>query len=291
MVRKTSKQVAAEARLESQLRAKGNSHKELDRKYRVLQDELHKTQKALEQALEVSHHQPKITHIKASAPNTETGGGTVVVCASDWHIDELVPKHKVNGLNEYNPDIAKRRAFKFFDLTRRFIRVDRMETSVENLILWLGGDFFTSSEMHDASCAYPPVVATMVAQDLICSGIHFLLNEEPNLKIHVVGSVGNHSRLSGSAKKVNQAIEQELSLEWMMYHAIRQHFLHEPRITFQLDNSYHSYVHVYNKVIRFNHGHLGWRYNDGMGGVHGPLWKVLSQRWDKQIKADLTVVG
>ena len=48
---------------------------------------------------------------------------------------------------------------------------------------------------------------------------------------------------------------------------------------------------MYEKVLRFNHGHLGWRYNDGLGGVHGPLWKVITQKWDKQIKADLTICG
>ncbi len=90
---------------------------------------------------------------------------------------------------------------------------------------------------------------------------------------------------------MNVAVEQELSLEWMMYHAIKAQLASEPRITVQLDNSYHSYVQVYGKTIRFNHGHIGWRYNDGLGGVHGPLWKCITQRWDKQIKADLTCCG
>jgi hypothetical protein len=25
--------------------------------------------------------------------------------------------------------------------------------------------------------------------------------------------------------------------------------------------------------------------------VHGPLWKVISQKWDKQLKADVTCTG
>jgi hypothetical protein len=287
---KSKQQLGVEARLESQLRAKTKSEKEQDRKYRVLQDELHKKDRALQQALQVMAHQPKVYQVKATRA-LHSGNGTAVVLASDWHVDELVPKHKVNGLNEYNPEIAKARALKFFELVVRFIRVDRQETHIKNLVLWLGGDFFTSSEMHDASCAFPPVIACMYAQDLLTSGIKYILKEEPDLNIHIVGSVGNHSRLSGSSKPVNQAIEQELSLEWMMYHAMRTQFKEEKRITWQLDNSYHSYVKVYGKTLRFNHGHLGWRYSDGMGGIHGPAWKTISQRWDKQIKADLTCFG
>lgn len=279
-----------EARLLSQLRAKTKELKDGERKYRTLQDELDKRDKALERALHVMAHKPSVYEI-AAAQSLHSGEGAAVILASDWHVDEVVPAHKVNGLNEYNPDIARVRALKLFELAVRFIRVDRAETNINSLILWLGGDFFTSSEMHDASCAFPPVTACMYAEDLLVSGITYLLTEEPNITIHVVGSVGNHSRLSGSAKPVNQATEQELSLEWMMYHAIQHIFRHEKRLTWQFNNSYHSYVKVYDKVLRFNHGHLGWRYNDGMGGVHGPLWKVISQRWDKQIRADLTTCG
>ena len=289
-MKKTAKTIDTEAKLEAQIRAKGHSHKELDRKYKSTQDELAKTQKALELALQVMRHQPSVTKINAHV-TAKNGSATVVAMASDWHIDELIPKNKVNGLNEYTPAIAKKRALKFFELLVRFIRIDRHETQVENLVLWLGGDFFTSSTMHDAPCAYPPVVAAMVAQDLLMSGIQFLLHAEPKLKIHIVGSVGNHSRLSGSSQPVNVAIEQELSLEWMMYHAIKSQLASESRVTVQLDNSYNSYVKVYGKTIRFAHGHQGWRYNDGLGGVHGPYWKYITQKADKQVQANMSVCG
>lgn len=282
--------VKVEARLESQLRAKSKALQVTDKKYRVLQDELEKANTALSEALQVMSYVPTIYKVKAT-PQAKSGQATAFLLLSDVHCDELIPKHKVNGLNEHNPEISKKRVAIVFDRFLRFIKVDRQETVIDTAVVWLGGDFFTSSTMHDASCAFPPIVAVMYAQDLIVSGLTFLLHNDDKIKIHVVCSVGNHSRLSGSAKPVNQSSEQEHSLEWMMYHAIRAFFANEKRITFQLDNSYHSYLQVYNKTVRFNHGHMGWRYQDGMGGVHGPLWKVVSQRWDKQIKADLTCCG
>jgi hypothetical protein len=200
-----------------------------------------------------------------------------------------VSKSKVNGLNEHNPEISRRRVNKFFDLALRFIRVDRGETDINNLVLWLGGDFFTNN-MHDAPVAMGSIEAAMFAEDMLISGIAFLLTNEPKLRLHIVGSVGNHSRQL-TQKPVNQAAEQEQSFEWFMYHHIKSYFKDEKRVTWTLDNSYHSYVQLYDKVIRFNHGHLGWRYQMGLAGVHGPLWKVVSQTWDKQQKADLTVCG
>lgn len=286
----TKPNVKAEARLESQLRAKSNALKSTDKKYKTLQDDLERANSALHDALQVMSYVPTIYEMNPS-PTAKNGQATAFLLLSDVHCDELIPKHKVNGLNEHNPDISKKRVALIFDRFLKFIRVDRQETNVDDAVIWLGGDMFTSSTMHDSSCAFPPIVAVMFAQDLIVSGLNFLLQNESKLKIHVVCSVGNHSRLSGSAKPVNQSSEQEHSLEWMMYHAIRSHFSKEKRITFQLDNSYHSYLKCYQKTIRFSHGHLGWRYNDGMGGVHGSLWKVISQKWNMQVFADLTVQG
>jgi len=290
MVTKPTKSVKAEVRLESQLRAKSNALKSTDKKYHALQDELEKTQTALANALHVMAYKPTVYEMKPT-PNSKTGQATAFLLLSDVHCDELVPKHKVNGLNEHTPEISQKRVATVFDRCLRFIRVDRHETEVNSLVVWLGGDFFTSSTMHDASVAFPPIVAVMFAQDMIVSGLTFLLQNEKKLTIHVVCSVGNHSRLSGSAKPVNQSSEQEHSLEWMMYHAIKAKFANEKRVTFQLDNSYHSYLKCYGKTIRFNHGHIGWRYNDGLGGVHGPFWKVISQKWNNQIFANLSVSG
>jgi hypothetical protein len=286
MVNKSKQELSAEARLESQLRAKTNQHKETDQKYKALQSDLEKTKKALDAALEIKSHKPVITKIVArKAARSEA---TAVALLSDCHIEELVPKSKVNGLNEHTPDIARRRLGRFFELVVRFIRVERVESNVDTLLLWLGGDLFTS-DSHGTPTAMPPMIAAMFAQDLIASGLTYIREQEPNLKIIVVGSVGNHSR-KDMMKPVNQALEQELSLEWMVYHWLRDRF-QDDKVSFVLENSYSTYVTVYNKVIRFNHGHLGWRYNDGLGGIHGPLWKVISQKWDKQIKADLTCCG
>jgi hypothetical protein len=288
MKAKTKQAVSNEARLEARLRDIGNQKGETERKYKAIQDENTRLQKALDDALKISSHKPKLFTIQPPKQH-KNGHATAVALLSDVHCEEVVPLHKVNGLNEHNPDISKRRVSKFFELVTKFIRVDRQESHVQNLVLWLGGDFFTNNA-HDAPVAMPSIIAAMYAEDMLVSGIKYLLEQEPNLQIHIVGSVGNHSR-QFTQKPVNQALEQEQSFEWMMYHHIRNYFIGEKRVTWTLDNSYMTYIKVYDKMIRFCHGHLGWRYNDGLGGVHGPLWKAISQKWDKQHKADLTCCG
>lgn len=285
MAPKTKKELAREAVLEAELRNQDKGRKEVDKKYRALLDENTRLRKELEAALEIMNRKTKPFVIPAKKRKAN-GEATVLACLSDVHCEEVVMKHKVNGLNEHNPDISKRRVSRFFDLTLRFLRTERTETEINNLVLWLGGDFFTSN-MHDAPTAMPPMVACMFAQDMLVSGIKFLQENEPNLKIHIVCSVGNHSR-KDTGKPVNHAMEQEMSLEYMMYHSLKSIF---PEITWQIDQSYHSYVDIMGMKVRFNHGHLGWRYNQGLGGVHGPLWKAITQTWDNQVAADLTVCG
>ena len=288
MARKTKLELTAEARLESQLRARTRDKQDVDRKYKALQDDLKRTEQALADSLRIMEHRPKIHRIRMDS-GISGGQSTAVALLSDVHCEEVVTLNKTNGLNKHNPDISKRRVARFFDLVVRFIRVERVESRIDNLVLWLGGDFF-SSNLHEelpAVCAMPPMEAAMFSQNMIVSGLHFLMEQEPNLKIHVVGSVGNHSRI---VSKVYVSTEQEHSIEWMMYHAIAAHFAGLPNMTFQLDNSYHSYLKVYNKVVRFNHGHQV-RYNMGLAGVHGPLRKKIDQVWNKQVHADLTCSG
>jgi hypothetical protein len=115
----------------------------------------------------------------------------VFALLSDVHCDEIVPKHKVNNLNEHNPEISKRRIARFFGLLIKFLRIERHECDVDRLVLWLGGDMFTSSESHGTPVAMDTMDAVEFAKEMIVSGIKFILEEEPKLQVHVVCSVGN----------------------------------------------------------------------------------------------------
>jgi len=274
--------------LHGKLREQGERVKDMKRREGDLLDALREKEAEVENALAIAAYKPKPIRIEPLKQGSR-GEGTAVALLSDVHCEEIIEDHKVNYLNKHNPEISRARVTRFFQLVLKFIRVDRAETDINNLVLWLGGDFFTN-EAHDAPIAFPPITAAMFAQDMIVAGLRFLRTEEPNLSIHIIGSVGNHSRMQ-IQRPVNVASEQEHSLEWMMYHAVRGMFEHDKKIKFQLDNSYHTYAQIYSKTIRFNHGHLGWRYNDGLGGIHGPVWKAISQKWDKQYKADLTCFG
>lgn len=222
-------------------------------------------------------------------PSQASGKGEAVafVIASDWHVEENVRPETVNGSNEYNMKIAKQRAEKFFQHALQLTKKEQHAVKIETLVLALLGDFI-SGNIHDellASCEVGPQDAMIFAQNLIASGIEYILKNS-DLKIVVPCTVGNHSRMT---KKVHVSDEHGMSLEWAMYNFLANYFRNEKRVTFVLSRSYHNYIEVFGYKIRFHHGHAV-NFGGGLGGLTIPMIKAI-QRWDNDQKAYLSVCG
>jgi len=217
-----------------------------------------------------------------------TGGEAVAFAiASDWHVEENVKPESVNGSNSYTMAIAKKRAEKFFQHTLQLIDKEQHAVKIDTLVLALLGDFF-SGNIHEelmAACEVAPQDAMLFAQNLIASGIEFLLANS-KLKLVIPCAVGNHSRMT---HKVHISNEQGNSLEWAMYNFLAKYFSKEKRVTFVLSRSYHNYIDVFGYNIRFHHGHAV-NFGGGLGGLTTPMIKAI-HRWDSDQKAYLSVCG
>lgn len=222
-----------------------------------------------------------------STTSSGTSEATAVVLASDFHVEEVVRSSTVNGKNRYSPVIARERAKMFFQRVLRMVQKERQDVVINNLILWLGGDFITNSihEEMPENNAMRPMDAMLFATDILTSGIQFLLDNS-DLTLTIPCSVGNHSR---TTRVTFVGSERGNSLEWMMYHYMAKHFKGESRVRFIIEDAYLTYVKVYGYTIRFHHGHA-MRYQGGVGGIHIPLNKALAQ-WDKTRQADVTCCG
>lgn len=235
----------------------------------------------LDQNVDTFQIEPKLSSKQSEA--------TVVMVASDWHVEERVGK-EVGSLktpNVYNIEIAKQRASKFFASGLRLIQLLQQDASISTLILALLGDFI-SNDIHDE---FPeineltPMHAIVTAQNLLISGIEFLLANS-KLQLIIPCHSGNHAR---TTKTVHFSSENGHSLEYLMYLHLAAYFRGEPRVTFIIPDGYHSYLQVYDQTIRFHHGHA-IKYGGGVGGIFIPAYKAISQ-WQKGRAADLDVFG
>jgi hypothetical protein len=220
---------------------------------------------------------------------TGTSEGTIVAVASDWHVEERVDPAKIGFVNSYTLDDAKRRAESFFKSTLRLTRLLQQDIKIENIVLALLGDFITNDIHEDMPelCQLPPTLAVEFAQNLLVSGIEFLLANS-DVKLTIPCHSGNHAR---TTRTTRFAQENGHSLEYLMYRSIAGHFAArgEKRVEFRIADGYHSYVDVYGKTIRFHHGHA-INYQGGIGGIFIPAFKAISQ-WDKMRQVDLDVFG
>lgn len=227
------------------------------------------------------------THIIEPRKASGTSESTVVWVASDWHTEENVGE-EVGGLNRYNVDIARERTTNFFRAGLRITNLLAKDTTISTIVLALLGDFITN-DIHGAENSekneLQPIHALVIAQNMIISGIEFILaNSAYNLVIPCHS--GNHARTTQTTRF---ASENGHSLEYLMYVHLQAYFRDQPRVQFIIPSGMHSYVKVYDTTIRFHHGHAV-KYGGGVGGIYIPVNKSIAQ-WNKGRHADLDVFG
>lgn len=227
------------------------------------------------------------THYKIESVRNDKSEATAVMVASDWHIDEVVREEQVSGLNVFNETICRERIARFFRRGLGLVHKEAQAVHIHRLILALLGDFISGSiheELMEGNRILP-VFAIIEAQEHLISGIRYLL-ENSDLNLVIPCASGNHARFT---QKQRISTEAGNSLERLLYHSLAQVFANEPRIQFVISNGYHTYVKVYETVLRLHHGHAV-RYNGGVGGITIPLNKAVAQ-WDIGRRASIDVIG
>ncbi len=254
------------------------------KKLRVIAKELVRAEKELEALKGVKG--VEIHSIKGSKSFNKSEA-TAILLASDWHYEENVKLSQTNGLNEFNRKIAKDRIEKLFKVVVKLIEVHQREYKIDNFVLALLGDFISGS-IHDdlkEGNEIQPTQAIYEVQCLIASGIKYML-DNTNVNLVIPCSSGNHGRITD---KIRVSTAYGNSLEFLMYRTLRDYFKNEERVKFIINDSYLTYMDIYDYKIRLHHGD-SMRYGGGIGGLFIPAFKAISQ-WDKQIRADWTFFG
>ena len=258
--------------------------KEQEKKYKVLLDEYEKVNDAYNDSLRLVEY-PKQTAI----PRVEDLGrqGASIIIYSDWHLGQIVEKSSLNGLNEYNPEIARKRTSRCFDSTIKLINKDVKEFDNHNTVIFLNGDFingYIHPEAQRITNSMTPIEEVIFAQELLTNGLNHILENSNTDRITVVCHNGNHARVE---KRMESSVDHRTSYESMLYHALANKFSNE--IDFIIPPSDISYTNVLGKTVRAFHGHQVSS-NGGIGGLSIPLNKFV-MRQDANKKADLNIMS
>lgn len=230
---------------------------------------------------QVKEHNPQ--RFVIDEPKTKSKNeATAIVQWSDWHVDEVVELETVNGLNEYNKGVAKQRSVKLAENTVKLLDSQRSAVNINNLVLHLGGDSiggYIHPELQQTN-SMSPLQGIFYAKELHIAGIEHLLKYGNLKNIIVVTSRGNHPRMT---PKMQFANDYSMNLETFLYLSLADYFKDDKRVCFKIEQSELSYLTVYDKPLRFFHGHQ-IRFQGGIGGLTVPLYKAI-HRWNANIKA------
>jgi hypothetical protein len=218
---------------------------------------------------------------------TDKAEAVAIALASDWHVEETVESTSVNGLNQYNLNIAKSRIEKFFATIARLTEIERHGAKIDDLILWLGGDLMTGmihEELAESNSKTPTQVILWL-QDRLADGLATL---KPHFKrILIPTSYGNHGRTTVKPRHATGAAH---SYEWLLYRILEGRFHNDQQIEFQIADSYFNFMTVFDRRLRFHHGD-GLKYQGGIGGLTIPTEKAIAS-WNKSPnRADLDLFG
>jgi len=222
------------------------------------------------------------------ASSRESKAACPIILASDWHVEEPVHPAHVNGMNEYSVAIAKRRAARFVEGVLWLLDTHRSGATIDEAVLGLLGDFITGwiHEELKSGNAMSPSEASEVMLDILRWVIGEILKRAKLRRLRVICSRGNHGRITQKTY-INAAART--SFEWLMYRVLAKFFDGDRRVTFTIEDGYHTYVPVYDKVLRFHHGDAV-TYQGGVGGLTIPLRKSIA-RWNRARRADIDFMG
>lgn len=184
------------------------------------------------------------------SPEAAEGGGhnhMHVLLLSDWHIGEVVDKEAMNGINEYDWEIAKERLNDVYKALVSF--QNNRPYPIDELVIALLGDMNGGGNHEELSETneFPAAEQCIRTGQLIGQFIEKVVADYP--KIRVIGVAGNHPRVA--KKPANKRVYD--NFDWLSY-KYAELYLKNYDLEWQLPRSGYHIAEVAGKQMLFFHG-------------------------------------
>lgn len=266
---KDRQQVDRLSQLESLLKAAVTNEK-------LLQKELDDLQKTVGRITQLKPEDTKVPKWIAPKRVASPHAATPVLLLSDLHLDEVVNKNEMDGLNEYNREIAKQRLERVVNKTVEYLKTYTAGVSWDGIMVAVLGDIITGA-IHEelAKTNEAPIPATIAYWvPVLASALSYLADELGQVFVPCVD--GNHDR---TGKRIPFKNRAEESFAWIIYHWLADHLRDDPRITFSISTSPEQIVPVYNTKFLCVHGDAT-KGGGGIGGIWPPIVRYVTKKQD-----------
>lgn len=206
--------------------------------------------------------------LTGAAPKGKLVHGVPSLMLSDLHFGETVFANQVNGVNQYNTTIAKRRLRRVVDGSVKLLRHTLAPGQFGGMVVVLGGDM-VDGVIHDElrDTADETVMQSVITlHDELVPSLKQLCDEFGRL--HVPCVAGNHGRLDRKPRMKNGPA---LNFDFLLYQFLARTIQADPkyrdRITFQIPDGFDCSYRVYGTRYMLTHGDSF----KGGSGITGPL--------------------
>lgn len=183
---------------------------------------------------------------------------SVVAHHTDGHLGKVQDAEEIEGFNEYDPDICKRRSMMFMKKLIEWTDIHRSAYKIDELVIIDTGDQI-SGDIHPdlrVSNAFPVPVQVCEAGTLLADMVHYVAPYFNKVRIEYI-TEDNHSRL----QKKPQAREAGLNtFNYIVAFIAKQRLEKHSNIEFNIYPKFSQVVEVQGRRYLCTHGHeiRGW---------------------------------
>jgi len=219
----------------------------------------------------------------AELPRGDTLPGVPTAFWSDWHWGEVVFPAQVNGVNEFNLEIAHRRGKALLAKTIYLLRKHIVNPSYPGIVLALGGDMM-SGDIHEELTETNEIEMMPCLLDLyafLLWAIRALADEFG--KVFVPCVTGNHGR---NTKRYRAKGRNFSNFDWLLYQFLEKAFADDDRVTFFIPEGSDALYTVAGHKYLLTHGDQ-FRGGDGMIGHFGPVLRGQKKKQSRNANIGL----
>lgn len=269
--------VPAEKRIASLVKLSNDKTNEIRRVQRLLassEKELEQQKKLLDRYATIKPADMKVPAWLTPKKASKVHRATPVLMLSDLHLDEVVDLHEMDGINEYNREIANVRLERTVNGTVDLLKNYVSGVHYDGMVVALLGDVLTG-EIHDelARTNEAPTAASVVYWvPRLASALRHLAEEFGRIYVPCVD--GNHDRYYPKTPRKKRA---ESSFAWIIYNWLADTCRDDNRISFGISTSPEQLINVYGTRFLLSHGD-GFRSQGGVGGLYPSMLKWLLKK-------------
>lgn len=203
-------------------------------------------------------------------PESRAGAGAVgLIHLSDLHVGEVVRSEEIGGLNEYNPDVFRRRLRRMIAASIAILPRWSSDCKMKGVVLALNGDL-VSGDIHDElrrSNALTAHEQVALAADELSAAIRHLADAFGHVMVTV--TPGNHGRTTDKTHAKRMAA---LSYDTMIGNILARDFAYDGRITVNVASGADILFTLFGWSVLQTHGDsMGTGGGQGFAGPELPI--------------------